>query len=262
MEQSRQAVEQVDLRNFVELAYDEFSKAMLSSGARYLLWGSFASADDLARRWLQAKGHATLSDGRRTERSRSKEENDRLEWAHEHALEASKYVEWARDQGGQPILRDALIGYCTAFESCLKNVALAFRIANDKQRGLDDRVFVPSPQFRNALNSIKADWVVCKTPGVFRARAFFDQHIVHVNPDPKRYDFTDAKASDWSTCEAAFALRNAIVHQMARPSEQVVLGESPFHPGWTIELGPSHLRMIATAMYSLVRPLDPLAMAI
>ena len=58
------------------------------------------------------------------------------------------------------------------------------------------------------------------------------------NPDENRYPFdleSETAQKNWKDCEATFELRNAIVHQLARPNVQVELGERKFFPNKKIE---------------------------
>ena len=259
MDERGTPVEQVDLRRIVELAHREFDKGLLSTNAKYLLWGSFSSADELVQRFLQAKGLDELADRRRTARTRTQQENDRLEWIEAYAAEAQDYVTWARENQGQPILREALVTYCTLFEGCLKNVSLAFRLAAEKQRGLDDRVFIPGDQYRRALKAVKSEWLNSASEGQSRARTFFRSHVLAKNPDPASYPASLTEEVDWQRCDAAFHLRNAVVHQMSRPSLQVELGGSVFSPGWPIELRQKDLQVVESAMRSVMHQFGPFA---
>jgi hypothetical protein len=255
------AVEQVELELLLELSYEEFQKSVLSAGSYVVLWKSFSNAEDLAARFLKAKGKPNLADRRFSEENFAPEDLDLFRQAHSAAMEAQKYIEWAREiNSGQPIYRNILVSYCVAFESCLKNVALVFLLATSKRRDLGRRVFIPGNEYRNTLSKVLNEWRNSQGDVEdFRAKAFFDRVIRPNNPDPARYAFDRARPesdSNWLTCKAAFDLRNVVVHQMGRPSFQIQVADSIFHPGWDVELKSSDLNCIAAAFRSILFPLS------
>jgi hypothetical protein len=251
--------EQMGLNHLLEIAWDEFDKSLLSAGSRFVLWGSFSTEGVLAASYLAAKGKSKLIDGRRTEKSRTSEENDLVEAVNIAAHDISTYVGWARNHGGgQPILREALVSYCVAFEAVLKNVALIFALAKSRPNGLDGVAFVPDNEFKRTLKLVKDGWKASNVSGQFRAKVFFTKFLNDGNPSPNRFLFDAEQDNDaWGDCWAAFDLRNAIVHQMARPSEQVTLAGTFFEIHREIELTPKHLRVVGESMRRVLSPLDP-----
>lgn len=252
------------LSHLLELAWDDFDKSLLSAGARFVLWGSFSTEEALAVRYLAAKGKSKLIDGRRTEASRTSEENDLVEAVNTAAHSINTYLAWARNHGGgQPILREALVSYCVAFEACLKNVAVVFALAKSRPNGVDGVAFVPDNEFKKALKLVKDGWKSSNIEGQFRAKVFFTDFLIDSNPSPKRFPFgaeLDSKA--WDDCQVAFDLRNAIVHQMARPSEQLTLAETVFEIHREIELTLKHLRVVGESMKNVLSPLNPLYLSL
>jgi hypothetical protein len=251
--------EQVALSRLLDIAWGDFDKSLLSAGARFVLWRSFSSKEALIANHLSARGKSNLLDGRRTEKSRTDEENNLIAAVDDAASEAIAYLDWARNHGGgQPILRESLVSYCFAFEGCLKNVAVAFALAETRPDKLKGIAFVPDEEFKNVLKKVKLDWKNCGASGKFRARVFFDEFIFKRNPDIHRYPFYERTSDeDWEVCQAAFDLRNAIVHQMSRPTEQINLAGTIFDPHCEIELKMTHLRAARISMKKLLDSLDP-----
>lgn len=264
MDTDLKGTEQMGLNHLLEIAWNEFENSLLSAGARFVLWGSFSTEGALAASYLKAKGKSKLIDGRRTEQSRTSEENDLVEAVNAAAHDINTYVDWARNHGGgQPILREALVSYCVAFESFLKNVALIFALAKSRPNGLDGVAFVPDDEFKKTLKQVKDGWKMSNDSGQFRARVFFTKYLNDSNPSPKRFLFDVEKDKDaWGDCQAAFDLRNAIVHQMARPSEQVTLAATVFKIHHEIELTPKHLSVVGKSMKRVLSPLDPLHLSL
>lgn len=260
MELNHKKTEQMALSHLLDVAWDEFDKSLLSAGARFVLWGSVSSEEALATSYLVSKGKSKLTDGRRTEKSRTSEENDLVDAVNSAANDICTYVKWAKNHGGgQPILRDALVSYCVAFETCLKNVAVAFTLANARPNGLDGVAFIPDDEFKKTLKLVKDGWKSSNISGQFRAKVFFTRFLVEGNPTPTRFSFGDAPNDEaWNDCCAAFDLRNAIVHQMARPSEQLNIANTVFDTHREIELTAKHLRVVGDAMRTVLSPLDPI----
>ncbi len=255
------ATEQIALRLFLESSYEDFSRTLLSTNALFVLWGSFIDADDLAKRYLKLKGKSELADQRRSAASLPKTDVSLRNQVQTASTEAADFLEWARQNGGgQPLLRESLVRYCTAFETCLKNVALSFRLASELQLTLDGAVFVPSRQFSRTLKDVTEQWSQSRDRERSRAAVFFDESIVQVNPEPLRYRFLPSDNEEWTSCSAAFELRNAVVHELARPARQIELGESIFEPRVEIELRTSDLAMVRKSMERILFPLDPLSL--
>lgn len=253
---SQESPEQVALDRLLENAYEEFQQTLLSAGARFVLWGSFSNADVLVENYLRSKGKEQLLDKRRTSKSRTAEENELLDILNWAAQEAQDYVTWVRKRDAQPILREILISYCSGFEACLKNISLVFGLAQKKRRGLDDQVFVPGDQFKSALQDVERAWGASGDYDRFRAQVFFEDHIAQKNPDPGRFVFSTC-TEDWDVCRAAFRLRNAIVHQLSRPTEQEVIGSDVFPARWEIDLKPASVKLVSESMSGILKPFGP-----
>lgn len=258
MAPEQKGVEQVALSHLLDNAYEEFQQSLSSVGARFVLWGSFDSAEALKENYFRAKKKEALLDRRRGEKSRTNEENQLISLVEDSAESAYEYVEWAKKHSSQPIMREMLTSYCTAFEACLKNTALVFAIASKKKQGIEARVFVPGDEFKRFLDEIKNAWKLSGSAEKFRAKTFFDEHVRQKNPSPDLHPFLDSSTSthaEWEICRAAFNLRNAIVHQLGRSSEQETIGSTIFPARWEIELNSTVLSLVSKSMRAILSPL-------
>jgi hypothetical protein len=256
--ETKPRVEQVALSHLLNNAYEEFKLSVHSASARFVLWGSFRDAADLKQHYFAAKNKKHILDGRRSAKSFSPSDSNLKEVVELGAAEAEAYVDWVREQNGQPILREMLVSYCTVFENCLKNVALVFLLANKKKQGLGGLVFVPGDEFRKALHSIQDRWRTAGSAEKSRAEQFFDSNIQSVNVDCSRFKFLPMSAPEWSTCRAAYQSRNALVHQLGRPIETLEIDGTPLPAGWEIQLTPAQLLAVQRSFEKILWPLDPL----
>jgi hypothetical protein len=212
----------------------------------------------LQQNYFAAKDKKHLLDGRRSAKSFSTEEAALKATVEFGAAEAEEYIAWVRKHDGQPILREMLISYCTAFENCLKNVALVFSLANKKTQGLNGQVFVPGEQFRNALHDIDDRWRAAGSAEAGRAEQFFDSEIQRINVDSARFKFLPTNAFEWHACRAAFQARNALVHSLGRPFQTIEIDGTPLPAGWEIHLSPKQLSAVEGAFKKILWPLSPL----
>ncbi|MFC7460694.1 hypothetical protein [Hydrogenophaga defluvii] len=246
-------MEQVPLRRLLENAYEQFSQSLHSANARFVLWASFRDADDLQQHYFSTKGKLHLVDKRRNELSLTDDELVLKNVVQRSSIEAAEYVEWARLQNGQPILQEMLVSYCSAFEACLKNVALVCKLASSKRGGLDDQVFVPGPQFSRVVRELKDAWNDARPDDEkSRAEVFFESFIQSCSHPDSNINILHSTSPEWSVCRSAFVLRNAIVHQLGRPSQQVELGLSTFHPGWEMQLTPKDVDFVKNALLRIL----------
>ena len=245
------------LSHLLHNAYEEFSQSLHSIGARLVLWASFKNAAELQQHYFSAKGKNHILDGRRS-KSLSSQEIDLKELVESSALEAEEFVDWARAHGGQPFLREMLISYCSAFETCLKNVALVFALAEKKQQGLDGQVFVPGDEFRRTLRDIQDKWKDARDGERSTAEGFFELKILSANPTTARFEFLPMSAPEWLVCRAAFQARNALVHQLGRPTTSIEIADQTLHPGWEIELSTKQLQAVREAFLRILWPISPL----
>jgi len=252
------SVEQVALSLLLENAYEDFEHNLFSVGTRFLLWGSFDSESMLLGNYFKSKKKPELNDQRRSDRNLSREDYQLKVQASLAASEAWKYYEWSNKNNRQPILRDCLISYCSAFENCLKNVALVFKLAKSKKFGIEDQVFVPGDQFTKALKDINSEWEHAGDDKKFRQRVFYDTYVCELNPIQRKYSFlkSDIKnQSEWETYEVAVKLRNAVIHQLGRCVTQECIDGHIFPAMQEIELNGRDLEKISTAIKKIMEPL-------
>ena len=257
--------EQVALSRLIENAYDGFEKNLLSTSSRVVLWGSFSDADQLARQFLEAGGRKLLEGQGRLhllDRRRKAAPGDEsfLEQVEAAAADAFDYLAWVRERQSQPIWHEILVGYCSAFENCLKTVGIAFRLARESQvDGLKRQISVPGQELNGARRATEKEWKHAANKESPRVKAFFEQAIRAQNPSEDCYRFPELDEMKWDICSSAFQLRNAIVHSQARPFVQVELGSRTFHAGDEIELNVTDLSLVASTFKEILRPLSPQA---
>lgn len=104
-----------------------------------------------------------------------------------YASDAREYVDWVRSEDGQPVWREALVSYCTAFENCLKAIAVAFSIADSRaDAGLRSRVIIPSGDLTKARRKISEFWRKADDGEFPKVRNFFES-CIRSRPCAKRY---------------------------------------------------------------------------
>lgn len=253
---SQSSVEQVALRLLLDNAYEEFSHTLQSVGARFVLWGSFSSAKELQQHYFLAKGKKHILDARRS-KSLSQEDADLKDLVEGFAGEAEQYAAWVRKHSGQPILGEMLISYCTAFENCLKKVALVFALAEKKKLGLDDQVFVLGEEYKKTLKFVQDQWKPAKGTGQGTAEVFFESQILNRGAIASQFKLIPMDASEWVTCRSAFQVRNALVHQLGIPTELIEIGDESHYPASPMQLTRKEIWAVRQAFLALLRGFDP-----
>lgn len=246
------------LNHLLTNAYEEFSQSLHSIGARFVLWGSFKNAAELQQHYFLANNKKFLLDGRRT-KSLSTEEIVLKELVEYAASEAEEFFTWARSHGRQPLIREILISYCSAFEACLKNVALVLALAKNKKQGLQGQVFVPGDEFRRTLRDIQAKWKNLRGGDLSTAESFFESEILSAASVASHLKFLPMTAPEWLVCRAAFQARNAVVHQLGRPTITIEIAGKPLPAGWEIELSTKQVQEVRKAFLQILWPISPLA---
>lgn len=250
------SVEQVALRLLLDNAYEEFFHTLQSVGARFVLWGSFSSAEELQQHYFLAKGKKHILDARRS-KSLSQEDADLKDLVEELAGEAEQYVAWVRKHSRQPILVEMLISYCTAFENCLKRAALVFALADKKKLGLDDQVFVLGDEYKKTQKFVQEQWKPARGSGRSTAEVFFDSQILNRRAVASQFKLIPMDEREWVTCRAAFQVRNALVHQLGVPSESIEIAGDCLHAGSEMQLTPKQIMEVRRAFLVLLRGFDP-----
>lgn len=247
----KSSTEQIALSLLIENAYEVFDKGLMAVAGRMILWGSFDDAEQLARRYLQADGRAMLDKRRLTNPDLKKE--DFLFGAEIYALEALEYKKWAKERDGQPIYYEALVTYCASLENFLKTVAVGFYLS--KGESLDGQIYVPLKRLTGAYKTIGDAWEK-KCDKSKRVQDFYENWVVRKAPAASSYIFSEISDESWADALGAFKLRNAIVHCMARLSEDVPIGESYLRCG-VLELNQSVLKCIVRNFHNIALPFDP-----
>ncbi|MGE4241524.1 hypothetical protein [Ramlibacter sp.] len=258
--------EQVFLESLLASNYMAFQKGMLSVGAQSIQWSSFSDSNHLVNNFVAGGGKQLLigiGKSSLLDRRRKRSHGDDEIWAQieDAACEAMSFKEWARKNENQPVFREVLVSYCSHLERFLKSVGVVFDLAGcgSAQESLRRQIFVPGPELRRSSERVESEWGKRLPQNENRAQRFFQQYLAPRNPDPDTFPLSLVEESAWATCHATFKIRNAIVHSMARPHEQVELGASTFHPGWDIELKADDLRLVAGAFASIAWPFSPLS---
>ena len=286
MTTSERPSEQFCARRFIDRAWNEFKQRTFSHSSIYILWGSFKSTDELVHRYLTAKGEGHLLGDRS---NLTIEEIDRRDFVTGWAQEAVEYRDWARGEGGDPILRDLIVSYCAAFENALKQVAFAFRVAEAKD-GCVDEIYMDAAEFRRMRKCVLMHWK--KSNSEARAKSFYETEVWKRNPRPDLWEFGSAddggptaspssidqpkseasmiraKAkqslqcnspkSNWLIVTEAFKLRNKILHQNGYIDKPLEFRDHVVPAGDEVLLDVLTVRRASTAMRILMDPINPL----
>ena len=263
--------EQISAERLIERAWAEFNRKTLSYRALFILWGGFASAEELTQRYFVAKDRTELLDKRRR---LSSDETEQLEGVRFLAQEVVEYRDWVRSEGGSPMLQDAVVAYCAAFENALKTVVLAFRVAA-ACNGNTRASFVSADKLVQLRGEVRRSWSdAAKTAvgsGRCTAEHFFVKEVLARNPSLERWPFKppDDEGSPrlakynispkdyWLVVAEAFKLRNKILHQNGYLDEQVEIAEQVMYAGQDLQLNTRVVQKVHDAFAGLLYPLDP-----
>jgi hypothetical protein len=263
--------EQFSAARLLERTWIEFARKCVSQGAIFVLWGGFENAEELTARYFHAKGQSRLLDGRRR---LSDEEQDRVAYVRSSAEELVVYRNWAREEGGDPLLRDALVAYCAAFESALKTIALAFRVAGECDGSVGDG-FVRATRLVALRRDVRRSWDgYSRTSGELgssTAERFYRSEIFDRNPDPRRWPFEDPHTPAvprlverkisahhfWLDAAEAFKLRNKILHQGGYLDEQLEIADLVLPAGSDVQVDVTIVRRVHLAFSWLLSPINP-----
>ncbi len=252
IQQNNIGFEQVAVQRLIDNAAEYFENSLMAINGRIVLWGSFEDSNQLSKRYLsrqvkvQPSVHRTKTDQAAYKSTLTQAAED-----------AASYRDWAKQHGTQPILRECLVSYCTALENFLKALAIAFNIASSGANvlGFNKLIFIPGTEFRNATKLIKDAWEKrLESRTDIRAEIFHNAHIYGKHPISCGYVVESIDKEIWKICAAAFQIRNAIVHGMARHHERIELGEYQFEAGQGIDLEANHLQHIQRAFKTFLSP--------
>jgi len=147
----RPSVEQVGLQFIIDNAHEQFAKTVLSTRTKVLLIGGYVDESTALKAYLRR--HRPEIDRRK---KISEYDSAYLDLAEEYAQSAQEYIEWVRADAGQPIYREALVSYTTAFENCLKAIAMAFVLAEGRaDAALNAQVKIPSIELSTARRGLQ-----------------------------------------------------------------------------------------------------------
>ncbi|MBK6321288.1 hypothetical protein [Candidatus Aalborgicola defluviihabitans] len=244
--------EQVGLQFIVNNAFEGFSNTILSTRTKVLLIGGYIDQASAMKAYI-ARARPTMDRRRKL----SAEDTAYVEGVEQYACSAQQYIDWVRVEGGQPIWHEALASYCTAFENCLKAIAVAFLLAQTSSKpNLKVQVKVPSKELTVARRQIAQQW--SQTDGDLpRVQQFFQSHILSMKvANQFQFEFEIPELT-WDLCSSAFKVRNAIVHNMGYMPYTVSLGNLDLHAAWPIELTQRAIADVATAFSEVLAPFDP-----
>lgn len=265
------APEQFSAERLIDRVWVEFNRKTLSQGAIYVLWSGFETAEELTHRYFIAKGDRGLLDGRR---HLSAEDEERVSGIKELADQVVEYRNWARGESGDLLLRDILVGYCSAFENSLKSVALAFSVAAECQGNISIAL-MSAERLIQLRREVRKSWSkqawLNRESSRSTAEAFFAEEILRRNPDPNRWPFKNPRTEDplyfakykvstkdyWADVAEAFKLRNKIVHQNGYLDEYIEIADRAMHVGEEVQVDVKVVQRVREAFLALLGPLNP-----
>ena len=249
-------VEQVSLTFLVENAYNTFSNTLNSTSAKVLMLGGFSTEEDAIKAYLIARDKKYLSDRRK--KVINPDDQRLLNILDQYAMDTKNYVQWVRGQAGLPVWQEAIVTYCTAFENCLKDVAIAFFLAEkNKPAGLTTQIYVPSEELRFARNEIRNGWDNSRKDETPKVQSFFQNYVCAKNPKNSQYVLPpNVTNQDWEICSAAFQIRNAIVHDLGRMRISVFIGDEAFHANWEADISANTIAVIKRTFQKIMSPFE------
>ncbi len=228
---------------------------MVSAVALVVLWAAAADERALVDGFLRAKGPgwSEFSDRRR---KLSEEQRARLETVEAYAAEASEFYKKVKDEDWQPVFKDVLIRYCAAFEHFLKSVALMLRIADGD---VDRQLFPRHDEIDKKRSRVRTEWDESRRSGL---ESFVERSVLSYWPksdeDQLRLrDFREALVH-CQDLDAAFALRNALVHEGGRMRKDVDLGGVHYQVGDQAVVSLAVLSATKRAMNEVAYPMSRL----
>ncbi len=244
-------VEQVSLEYLVENAEDAFAKTVLSTRTKVILIGGFVDEAGAVKSYM-ARTKPEIDRRKKLNAS----DSAYVGLVEEYAAAASEYVKWVRSEDGQPVLREALVSYCTAFENCLKTIAVAFLLADGRaDASLNHQVLISSEDLRWARRSISKLWNEAAEGEHSKVRNFFEAAIRKKRCAESYVELAnEVPDGDWDCCTAAFDVRNAIVHNLGVMRWTVTLGKLDLHAGWPVELNQPAVESVADALRNILAP--------
>ena len=250
--------EQFQVNLFLDRTWTEFRQKTFPIDSLKILWRSFESPEELMDLYFNATGQSHLLEEGAELTPQDRELIKETDW---YAKQVYEYREWARNAGGDPLFREELVRYCSAFENALKRVALVFRVLKE---------YEPSPllyieaikmkEFRVA--TLKA-WSDSKYP---TAENFCIENIVRCNPNGDRWDWQlpqdwadgDIYSSReaWDCVKNAFTLRNKIIHEDGFLSQDIDFVDLRLAKNQDVDVDMKLVRKIQSCVTNLMWPLE------
>lgn len=246
-------VEQVSLEFIVKNAFDNFTKAVLFTRTKVLLIGGYVDQSAAMKAYL----FRTRPDIDRRRKLGVEDENY-VSMVESYAADADQYINWVRLEGGQPVWRDALVSYCSAFENCLKAIAVAFMLSEfQTETWPNAQVIIPSEDLTRARRKISKQWSEVEGD-MPKVRQFFEAAVRSRKAAKHFYALkNDLSEPDWEICSTAFQVRNAIIHNLGYMHQSVSLGKLDLYASWQIELNQQAAATVADAFSRALSPFDP-----
>lgn len=251
---SKTQVEQVSLEFIVSNAYESFAKAVLSTRTKVLLIGGYTSEANAIKSYL------TRTRPQIDRRKKLNSDDDAyVSTVEAYAAYADEYIKWIRSEGGQPLLKEALVSYCTGFENCLKSIAVAFLLEERAPTpGLGAQILIPSEDLSRSRRAISKQW--SEVDGDLpKVQLFFESSIMRRRAAKWHLQYLKEIADvDWEMCSSAFQVRNALVHNLGVMHQSVSLGNLDLHASWPIELNQQAVADVAGTFLKILRTFDPM----
>jgi hypothetical protein len=247
--------EQLTVNLLFNGAHEDFTQAIKSASVEFVLWRSFATAEELKKNYLNNRFNKKhLIDQRR-----KKSESDRefLAILDIHCTTAADHQKWLENDDRQPILRETIVRYCTALENFFKKIALGFKFANNSSKGFEKEIFILSSDFRRIRKEVNAYW--SSSDKDHRQKSFFEDQILSQDYNGN-FIFDLISDAEWNSVKSAFELRNAFVHQFGILSNAIhMFDDGPqYYAGDKPKISPADLAKLRLIFLKFAAPFCPL----
>ena len=251
-------VEEFSVDRFLDRIWTEFRLKTFPVDSLKILWRSFESPEELTDRYFYATGQSHLLEKGAELTSQNRELIEEADW---YAKQVYEYREWAREAGGDPLFREEVVRYCSAFENALKRVVFVFKILKNYGPVPPSHIdAIKMEGFRRA--TLKA-WLDATHP---RAENFYIENIVGSNPNGDRWawqnpqDWADgdifSSREAWDCVNRAFTLRNKIVHEDGFLSQEIDFVDVRLVENQYVDVNMKLVRKIQSSVKNLMWPLE------
>ena len=247
-ESKYQIPERLALELMIKNARISFRRALQSTKSKILFLGSFNGQSHVVNDFLRNR----LPDVD-LRKKLSKENESLRSRLTSFSSEAKVYAQWTRKQSFGPIWDEALISYCTAFEACLKSIAIAFKIGQNQSQRLKYQVLIPSSDVTKTRRIVSYEWQK-EVDDVPKCQDFYGRFIKNNLCIESFSDIEPITQETWDICGVAFQLRNFIIHNLSIAPSTVELGKKTFHAGSKVDLAFGDIRDIEKAFELVLKP--------